>query len=317
MKTKSPLLNKFKISPIEEDKVFKLLSKLNISKASGSDTLGPRLLKLATPVIYKPLCHLINVSTCIETGVFPDELKIGKLTPIFKKVNKCDPGNYRPISILPTISKNVERHVASELKDFLHEHELINVHQSGFRQFHSCQTALTKMTNLWLKDIDDGNLTGAMFIDFTKAFDLVDHKLLLKKLALYKFDESTLLWFKSYLSNRKQSVHVGGSKSKYLGVPQGSVLGPLLFLVYINDLPLHVEKSKLEMFADDMTLHSSSADMNVIENNLNCDIEKIDGWCLQNRMKINESKTKCMLMGTNKKISKLHNKELNIVVNGN
>ena len=104
----------------------------------------------------------------------------------------------------------------------------------------------------------------------------MDHKLLLKKLALYTFYESTLSWFKSYLSNRKQSVHVGGSKSKQLdvvsGVPQGSVLGPLLFLVYINDLPLHVEKSKLDLFADDVTLHSSSADMNVIENHLNCDI---------------------------------------------
>ena len=129
-----------------------------------------------------------------------------------------------------------------------------------------------------MKDIDDGNLTGATFIDFTTAFDLVEHTILLKKLALYKFDESTLLWFRSYLRNPKQSVHIGGSKSKYLdvvsGVLQGSVLGPLLFLVYINDLPLHVEKSKLDMFADDVTLHSSSADMNVIENNLNCDIEK-------------------------------------------
>ena len=97
-------------------------------------------------MIYKPLCHLINVS--IETGVFPDELKKGKFTPIFKKGNKCYPGNYRPISILPTISKIVERHVASELKEFLREHELINIHQSGFRQFHSCQTALTKMTDI-------------------------------------------------------------------------------------------------------------------------------------------------------------------------
>ena len=173
---------------------------------------------------------------------------------------------------------------------------------------------LQKWRTCGWKIFDDGKLTGATFIDFTKAFDLVDHKLLLKKLALFKFDESTLLWFKLYLSNRKQSVHVGGSKSKYLDVvsdvPQGSVLGLLLFLVYINDLPLYVEKSKLDLFADDVTLHSSSAGMNVIENHHNCDIEKIDAWCLQNRIKINENKTKCMLMGTSKKLSKLHNKEL-------
>ena len=202
--------------------------------------------------------------------------------------DKTNPGNYRPISILPTISI-------------------------------SCQTALTKITEAWLKEMDQGNITGVIFLDFRKAFDLVNHEILLEKLRLYDFDQRSLHWIKSYLHNRFQSVNIGNVKSCNLpikrGVPQGSVLGPLLFLIYINDLPLHVQHSNVDIFADDTTVHKASPSLQILENGLNHDIQRVQTWCAENHMIINENKTTCMLIGTKQKLSKLSNSTLAINVN--
>ena len=316
-KRKLPENQQFTISPIEEDEVFSMLQKLNICKSAGIDALGPRILKLAAPVITKPITHLINIS--IKEAIFPDDLKMAKITPIYKKGERSDPGNYRPISILPTLSKIIEKHIASQLRDFLQSFDLLQKEQSGFRQHHSCQTALTKLTDMWLKEMDEGNLTGTIFLDFTKAFDLVDHKVLIQKLGLYNFDNYSLKWFTSYLKNRRQSVHIGNTQSENLevisGVPQGSVLGPLLFLIYINDLPLHVEYSSIDIFADDATLHSSSPDTDIIHDKLTSDLNNIGQWCEENKMKIDEKKTNCMLIGTNQKLARLSCRELNLAIN--
>ena len=317
MNTKLPIDTYFQLKCIHEHEVYRLLSKLDINKSAGVDTFGPNLLKIAAHEICKPVAYLINRS--IIEGTFPDKLKIAKVTPIFKKGKKSDPGNYRPISILPTLSKIYEKHVASQIYEFLVNFELLHIGQSGFRKQHSCQTALTKMTELWLKEMDKGNLTGILFLDFSKAFDLVNHNTLLEKLKLYKFDNRSILWIKSYLEKRIQRVQIGSISSKCLpilsGVPQGSVLGPLLFLMYVNDLSLHVTLSSLDLFADDATLQKSSPYLYTIERDISTDVKNIQRWCNENSMVINVSKTKSMLLATNQKLTKLPAKSLNISMN--
>ena len=206
------------------------------------------------------------------------------------------------------------------MRDFTLTFDLITTSQSGFREFHSCQTALTKLTDAWLHAMDEGNLIGITFLDFSKAFDLVSHDILIEKLKNYNFDELSIKWFHSYLYNRTQCVKIGTTSSDVLsvtaGVPQGSILGPLLFLLYINDLPLHVSHANIDMFADDATLHIYENNIFSIETALNSDLENIEKWCLENQMALNIDKTQCMLMGTKQRKSKLNNPNLSLHVSG-
>ena len=290
----------FNIQPITPFEVKSFIEKLNCSKATGIDGIGPQILKYCGDFIVLPITAIINNS--IRLGIFPDALKASYVMPVYKSNDKQDPNNYRPISILPSISKIFERHIANQLMTYLTQTNVLHKYQSGFRKNHSCQTALIRLLHDWYSEIDNGSLVGTVFLDLRKAFDLVDHQILLYKLKLHHFSNETLNIFESYLNNRTQIVKVGNIKSDQrvikCGVPQGSILGPILFILYINDINLHIQQSVIDLYADDTTLYASGKTKGDIEHNLQEDLNRIMKWCDSNNMAIHPGKTTCMLIGT-------------------
>lgn len=204
----------------------------------------------------------------------------------------------------------------SEVYTFLEENNLISSCQSGFRPLHSTETTLHDLTNKCFQAIENGEVTGSVFIDLSKAFDCVDHEILVDKLKRLNMSFSVINWFESYLSGRSQSVKLDDIISKDLplnvGVPQGSILGPLLFIIYTSDLPSCIPSNcNLFMYADDSTLTCSSSSINEVERSLNAALDRVNNWCLRNKLRLNSNKTKCMLIGTRQKIC---NAELNVYI---
>jgi len=300
------------------DYVSKALKNLDVKKGAGLDGLQPKFLVLAADVIAPSLTWIFNLS--LRTGSVPSIWKVAKVIPLYKNGAMSDPGNYRPISILPALSKIFERHIHSHLMTHLDSNNLLYKHQSGFRTFHSCQTALTSMVDSWASDIDSNKLVGILLIDLRKAFDLVNHNILLTKLKLYKCSDHCVSLFSSYLSDRLQQTqfqnHLSNHADLSVGVPQGSILGPLLFLLYVNDLHLISNTSTFHMFADDSTFCTSSSDIHVIEKNLESDLSNISKWCAQNQMSLHLGKTKSMLLTTRQKRAHLPNGTLSVNFSG-
>jgi hypothetical protein len=277
---------------------------LDVSKATGSDQQPAILLKHCAHILAKPLAHIFRLS--LVHGYFPSVWKIADVVALHKKKSKSNPCNYRPISLLPIVSKVFESVVASRLKRFIHPH--LNPKQFGFRPGHTSLDMLTDLSQRWCDALHAGGEVRAVALDISKAFDKVWHEGLLYKLSRFGISDQLLSWFTSFLSNRCQRVVVGAAASDYLpvhaGVPQGSVLAPLLFLIFINDLFSHITNN-LSVFADDSTLWSTIPSTNHrarVATSLNLDLTTIQAWAKRWLVTYNAGKTELLTVSHKKDV---------------
>ena len=310
--------NIFKFKDIKEKDVLKLIKNIPGGKATGMDNFQVKVLKIAAPEISRSLAYLFNFS--LKTGKFPADWKLARITPIHKKGPKIDQENYRPVSILPVISKFIERLVHNQLYDHLVQNNLLCMQQSGFRKRHSCQTSLHRLHEQLYEDLFNGKVVGLIALDLRKAFDTVDHKIMLDKLKYYGVNGTEHDWFKSYLHNRFQicSIYNNMSDSHKItcGVPQGSILGPLMFIIYVNDMPKCFKDCNVNIYADDTTFYVADTSVDAVSRILQTELEFVHRWLCCNKLSLHIGKTSSMLICSRQKRIHLDNQELNLKLNG-
>jgi hypothetical protein len=286
--------------PTNEEEIIKIIGRLGTRKSAGHDDIKPDIIKNVKNEIAFPLSLIFNVS--LASGVFPDDMKLAKVVPIYKKEDPESFGNYRPVSVLPCLSKVLERIVYNRSYDFLCKYDILYKKQYGFRTNHSTYMAVLDFINDIKNAIDKGMKTIGIFMDLSKAFDTIDHNILLKKLYHYGFRGITYDWFSNYLSNRKQFVTYNSATSPTekvtCGVPQGSILGPLLFILYMNDICHTSSLLNTILFADDTTIFYSHENISILCNTINTEIKEVCNWFKANKLSLNAAKTNLMFLGT-------------------
>ena len=287
----------FSFIPFTTSEVFYALSTIDPKKSVGEDNLDPFLLKASTPLITDIVCYIFNLS--ISSGIIPRAWKTAHVIPLHKGQNKSDPNNYRPISKLSCLAKILESLVHNQLKSFLHNYSVLSPYQSGFRAKHSTISATTLVLNDILTALDKKLFCATLFVDLSKAFDTVDHSLLLERLRLIGFNPSACTWFKNYLSGRYQCIKFGAVKSEFLhiakGVPQGSILGPILFIIYINNVVNTLQDCNTHLYADDTILYCFSDSVEKSINMLQLSFDIFQKSLLDLKLVLNADKTKSML----------------------
>jgi Reverse transcriptase (RNA-dependent DNA polymerase) len=269
------------------------------SNAVGLDGIHLKFIKLILPGVISPIAHIFNRT--ISSRIFPNSWKISKIVPVAKVKDPSRLKDYRPISILPALSKSLEKIMKDQIVAFCNERGLLNHYQSGFRQGHSTTTALLKITDDIAMDMDKNFMSILVLLDFSRAFDTVNFKLLCQKLkTMFNFSESAIKLIESYLTGRSQCVFCNGALSSFLpvtqGVPQGSILGPLLFSMFINDISCCIKYSNYHIYADDVQIYLSGSKENIasIVNQINTDLASVSDWSTGNGLCLNSQKTQVM-----------------------
>ena len=279
------------------DQVLKLCKNINTTKSSGFSDVSSKIYKDAFMVLIPQLVQ-------------------ATIIPLYKGGIKLEVSNYRPILLLPLPGKLIERVAHQKITSFLEQHEVLSDKQGGFRKGFSTASSMVELTSALFKNINKGLTSLAAFIDLRKAFDTVNHGILKKKLACYGVNGDNLKWCSHYLTNRSQSTLANGVKSLNVditcGVPQGSVLGPLFFILYVNDVQHAVHNASLQLYADDTVIHVSGTGAGIACSKLQPALDEYSNWCNENKLSLNASKTKLMVFGTRHKVKKACNISINM-----
>ena len=302
------------LSTTNPQEIAKLIETLPNKKSSGYNNIDNVLLKAIKNELVVPLCMIFNES--LNQCIFPTCMKLTEVVPLFKSKDQREKSNYRPISLLLTLSKLLEKIVYKWVYTFLNTTNQLYSSQYGFRIGHSCNQAVCELVGEIAKNTEKNWTTVCVFLDLSKAFNTLEHYTVFDKLERYGIRGIALDWFKSYLSNRKIRVKVNNTKSKEFpvnyGTPQGSCLGPLIFLMFCNDLNIHLTNMQCIQFADDTTLYLGHSNPEILKSMVEQDLEVLQDWFRANKLTLNVEKSVCLIFND----SKCKNVDMSLVLSG-
>ena len=293
------------------------VKKLRIGKAVGPHNRHITVVRDLGDLVAKSLAMILNSS--LENGIFPDIWKLARVTPIIKSRVKKEVNNYRPISIISVFSRILERIVHDQILNFILENNFLTKDQSAFRKLHSTITSLIGTTDYWYEFIDSKKLNLTVLLDLRKAFDTVDHEIMIKKLWKYGMRGNTGSWFQSYIDQRKQYCSGNGQRSMAsevtCGIPQGSCFGPLLFIICLNDFEKCLRFSKASVYVDDTTVTITSNDIEEILDEAQPELFNLSEWIKISKLSPNPAKTEYIIIGHSRKLNTLNTSNL-LKING-